>query len=170
MDIWEVNLDVIVYILYVCFVNEQICCEGVDCGVGSDRYNFICDKDGCDFNLYCFGNREFYGFGKMVDMIRFFIIVIQFVIDDGIDSGNLKSIYWYYVQDGNVIFNFVIEVVGVDQMNFISEGFCEQQKSVFGDNNYFGQLGGMRVMGESLKKMVLVLSIWDDQYVLFFFF
>lgn len=61
--------------------------------------------------------------------------------------------------------NSVTEVAGVDQTNFISEGFCEQQKSAFGDNNYFGQLGGMTAMGESLKKMVLVLSIWDDQYV-----
>ncbi|KAK0667366.1 glycoside hydrolase [Cercophora samala] len=165
MDIWEANSDATAYTPHVCTVNEQTRCEGADCGAGSDRYNSLCDKDGCDFNSYRLGNREFYGPGKTVDTTKPFTIVTQFVTDDGTDSGNLKSIHRYYVQNGRVIPNSVTEVAGVDQTNFISDGFCEQQKSAFGDNNYYGQLGGMKAMGQSLKKMVLVLSIWDDHAV-----
>lgn len=88
----------------------------------------------------------------------------QFITDDGTDAGTLKSIHRFYVQDGKVIPNSEVVIEGVDPVNYISDSFCEQQKTAFGDNNYFKTLGGMAAMGESLKKMVLVLSIWDDQY------
>ncbi|KAK4196365.1 glycoside hydrolase [Triangularia verruculosa] len=165
MDIWEANSDATAYTPHVCTVNEQTRCEGADCGAGDDRYNSICDKDGCDFNAFRLGNKEFYGPAKTVDTTKPFTIVTQFVTDDGTDTGNLKSIHRYYVQDGVVIPNSQTDVAGVDQTNFISEGFCEQQKTAFGDNNYFGELGGMSAMGKSLTKMVLVLSIWDDHAV-----
>lgn len=87
----------------------------------------------------------------------------QFITDDGTDTGTLKSIHRFYVQDGEVIPNSEVVVEGVDAVNSISDGFCEQQKAAFGDNNYFAELGGMAAMGKSLTKMVLVLSIWDDQ-------
>jgi len=90
--------------------------------------------------------------------------VTQFITDDGTDTGTLKSIHRFYVQDGKVISNSEVVIEGVDPVNYISDSFCEQQKTAFGDNNYFKTLGGMAAMGESLKKMVLVLSIWDDQY------
>lgn len=87
----------------------------------------------------------------------------QFVTDDGTDTGALKSINRFYVQDGTVIPNSEVVVAGVDAVNNISEEFCEQQKTAFGDNNYFKSVGGMATMAKSLEKMVLVLSIWDDQ-------
>ena len=56
-------------------------------------------------------------------------------------------------------------IQGIDPVNHISDNYCKQQKSVFKDNNYFATVGGLAAMGKSLTKMVLVLSIWDDQYV-----
>ena len=60
-----------------------------------------------------------------------------------------------------------VSVQGIDPVNHISDNYCKQQKTVFKDNNYFSTVGGLAAMGKSLTKMVLVLSVWDDQYVLF---
>ncbi|KAK4465483.1 Exoglucanase 1 [Cladorrhinum samala] len=165
MDIWEANMDATAYTPHVCSVNEQTRCEGADCGAGDDRYSSLCDKDGCDFNSFRLGNQEFYGPEKTVDTTKPFTIVTQFVTDDGTDTGTLKSINRFYVQDGKVIPNSQVVVEGVDPVNNISDEFCTQQKTAFGDNNYFGTLGGMAAMGKSLEKMVLVLSVWDDHAV-----
>lgn len=127
---------------------------------GSDR---LTGPDGCDFNSFRLGNKEFYGPSMTVDTSRPFTIVTQFLTDDGTDTGTLQSIHRFYVQDGTVIPNSEVVVEGVDATNSISDSFCEQQKTAFGDNNYFAELGGMAAMGKSLTKMVLVLSIWDDQ-------
>lgn len=90
-------------------------------------------------------------------------MVTQFITDDGTDSGTLSSIRRFYVQDGTVIPNSLTVIDGVDATNEITEEFCEQQKAAFGDENYFKTVGGLAGMGKSLTKMVLVLSIWDDQ-------
>jgi cellulose 1,4-beta-cellobiosidase len=163
MDIWEANSDATAYTPHPCKVFEQTRCEGVDCGVGEDRYSAMCDKDGCDFNSFRMGNKEFYGPDMVVDTTKPFTLVTQFVTDDGTDTGALKSIHRFYVQDGTVVPNSLSVIEGVDDVNFLSDEFCEQQKTAFGDNNYFKTLGGMAAMGKSLEKMVLVLSIWDDQ-------
>ncbi|KAK4230496.1 glycoside hydrolase [Podospora fimiseda] len=165
MDIWEANMDATAYTPHVCSVNEQTRCEGVDCGAGSDRYSSLCDKDGCDFNSFRLGNKEFYGPEKTVDTTKPFTIVTQFITDDGTDASTLKSIHRFYVQDGQVIPNSEVVVESVDPVNHISDEFCVQQKTAFGDNNYFGTVGGMAAMGNSLEKMVLVFSIWDDHAV-----
>ncbi|KAK3383090.1 glycoside hydrolase family 7 protein [Lasiosphaeria ovina] len=167
MDIWEANLDSTAYTPHPCKVNAQTRCEGTDCGNGDDRYAGMCDKDGCDFNSFRMGNQKFYGTGTdmSVDTSKPFTIVTQFVTDDGTNTGTLQSIHRFYVQGGKVIPNSVSEIGGVDAVNHISDNFCKQQKTVFGDNNYFGTLGGMAAMGKSLEKMVLVLSVWDDYAV-----
>lgn len=54
---------------------------------------------------------------------------------------------------------------GIDAVNYIDDNFCKQQKTTFGDNNYFATLGGMSAMGKALENMVLVLSVWDDHAV-----
>ena len=164
MDIWEANLDAAAYTPHPCKVNEQTRCESeTDCGAGDNRYGGMCDKDGCDFNSYRMGVQDFYGTGKTVDTAKPFTIVTQFVTDDGTDAGNLKQINRFYVQDGKVIPNSAVTIEGIDPVNHISEDFCDQQKTTFGDNNYFKTVGGLTGMGKSLTKMVLVLSIWDDQ-------
>jgi cellulose 1,4-beta-cellobiosidase len=50
--------------------------------------------------------------------------------------------------------------------NSITDSFCGKQKTAFGDNNAFAQLGGLNAMGASLARgHVLVMSLWDDHAV-----
>jgi cellulose 1,4-beta-cellobiosidase len=165
MDIWEANLDAAAYTPHPCKGSGIVKCDGTECGTGDDRYSGECDKDGCDFNSFRMGNQDFYGTGKTVDTSKPFTIVTQFVTTDGTDNGALKSINRFYVQGGKTIANSPAAVDGVDPVNNLSDEFCAQQKTAFGDNNYFSTLGGMAGMGKSLKDMVLVLSIWDDHAV-----
>ena len=111
------------------------------------------------------GNKEFYGPGKTIDTTKPVTVVTQFYTADGTDTGALSSIHRFYVQGGKVVANSVSDIAGVDPVNHISENFCKQQKTAFGDNNYFATLGGMQAMGKSLTKMVLVMSVWDDYAV-----
>ena len=61
--------------------------------------------DGCDFNSYRMGVKDFYGTGMAVDTSKPMTVVTQFITDDGTDAGNLKSIHRFYVQNGKVIPN-----------------------------------------------------------------
>ncbi|KAH6634434.1 glycoside hydrolase [Chaetomium sp. MPI-SDFR-AT-0129] len=166
MDIWEANSDATAYTPHPCSVTEQTRCESeADCGAGDSRYAGICDKDGCDFNSYRMGDQSFYGPGSTVDTAKPITVVTQFITDDGTDTGSLSAIKRFYVQDGTVIPNSLTVIDGIDATNEITEEYCEQQKTAFGDNNYFKTVGGLAGMGKSLTKMVLVLSIWDDHAV-----
>lgn len=166
MDIWEANLVSTAYTPHPCSVDGQTRCETeADCGAGDSRYSGVCDKDGCDFNSYRMGDETFYGTGLTVDTSKPITVVTQFITDDGTDAGTLSDIKRFYVQDGKTIPNSMSSIAGVDAANSITDGFCEQQKTAFGDNNYFKTKGGLAKMGEALKSMVLVLSIWDDHAV-----
>lgn len=163
MDIWEANLDATAYTPHPCKSDGLARCEGADCGNGADdRYKSICDKDGCDFNSFRLGNKDFYGPAKTVDTTKPVTVITQFETVDGTDSGALKQINRFYVQGGKTIANSVAAVSGVDAVNHITDDFCKQQKSVFGDNDYFTELGGLGQMAKALSNMVLVMSIWDD--------
>jgi len=163
MDIWEANSQATAYTPHPCSVNGQTSCTGVACGAGTDRYNGVCDEDGCDFNSYRMGNTSFYGTGAMIDTKSKVSVITQFVTADGTDSGTLSEIRRYYVQNGKTFANSKVNIPGIDPVNSISDSFCSQQKSVFGDQNYFKTLGGLDRMGQALGSgMVLVMSLWDD--------
>ncbi|KAF2792267.1 glycoside hydrolase family 7 protein, partial [Melanomma pulvis-pyrius CBS 109.77] len=166
MDLWEANSISAAYTPHVCSANGQVRCSGTDCGDGDQRYSGICDKDGCDFNSYRMGDKSFYGPGLTVDTKKKFSVVTQFVTKDGTDTGALSEIRRLYVQNGVVIKNSVSKVAGVTETNAISDTFCAQQKTAFGDNNSFQKLGGLAAMGGAINRgMVLALSIWDDHSV-----
>jgi cellulose 1,4-beta-cellobiosidase len=163
MDIWEANKISAAYTPHPCSVDGPTACTGTDCGAGDDRYSGVCDKDGCDFNSYRMGNTTFYGAGKTVDTGKKMTVVTQFITDDGTSSGTLTEIKRKYVQGGKVYENTMSNFEGIDPSNSITDGFCDQQKTVFGDNNDFKAKGGLAAMGEKLGAgMVLALSIWDD--------
>lgn len=165
MDIWEANLVSTAYTPHPCSVDGQTRCESeVDCGAGDNRYAGVCDKDGCDFNSYRMGDETFYGTGLTVDTSKPITVVTQFITEDGTDAGALSDIKRFYVQDGKTIPNSESSIAGVSG-NSITDDFCAAQKTAFGDNNYFKTKGGLAKMGEALKSMVLVLSIWDDHAV-----
>lgn len=50
-------------------------CKGLPCGEGTDRYKGQCDKDGCDYNPYRAGVKDFYGPNKTVDSTKELTVV-----------------------------------------------------------------------------------------------
>ncbi|KAI0339392.1 cellulase [Trametopsis cervina] len=163
MDIWEANNAAAAYTPHPCSTTGQTRCSGTDCGDDSQRYSGLCDKDGCDFNSYRMGNKNFLGKSKTVDTSRKFTVVTQFITSDGTSNGDLTEIRRLYVQDGKVIQNSAVNIPGMDPVNSVTDKFCAQQKTAFGDTNYFSTKGGLKSMGTSLKAgMVLSMSVWDD--------
>lgn len=63
MDIWEANSISSAVTPHDCTTNGQYRCNGTSCGEGPNRFNGVCDKDGCDLNPYRGGNTGFYGPG-----------------------------------------------------------------------------------------------------------
>lgn len=140
-------------------------CTGAECGATSTegRYGGFCDPDGCDFNSYRQGDTTFYGKGLTVDTSKPFTLVTQFITADGTDTGTLSEIKRFYVQNGVVIPNSSSKVSGIDTVNSITENYCAQQKTAFGDTNEFDAQGGLKTIGSGFNTgTVLVLSIWDD--------
>lgn len=166
MDVWEANSVSAAFTPHACKKAGQTMCTGdVACGVGDDRYNAnsVCDKDGCDFNSYRMGNDSFYGKGDIVDTTSKFTVVTKFITADGTDTGTLSAIERVYVQDGKVIQNSKTDIKGIDTTNKITDAYCKQQKTAFGDPDSFEARGGLKTMGDGFERgMVLVMSIWDD--------
>ncbi|KAL3475564.1 1,4-beta-D-glucan cellobiohydrolase B [Aspergillus californicus] len=166
MDIWEANSISTAYTPHPCDDLGQVICSGDSCGgtYSADRYGGTCDPDGCDFNPYRQGNKTYYGPGMTVDTNSVFTIVTQFITDDGTDTGTLSEIKRFYVQDGVVIPNSE-STYAANPGNSITTDYCEDQKTLFGDTDVFTPHGGLAGMGASMEQgMVLVLSLWDDNY------
>lgn len=64
-----------------------------------------CDPAGCAINPYGEGDKTFFGRGSTykVDTTKPFTIVTRFVTDNGQNTGNLKEIQRFYVQNGQTI-------------------------------------------------------------------
>jgi cellulose 1,4-beta-cellobiosidase len=166
MDIWESNKMAAAYTPHVCSVKGQYRCNGTECGDDNNRYGGVCDKDGCDFNSFRQGDQTFLGEGKTVDTTKPFTVVTQFVTADGSDSGPLSEIRRLYVQGGKVIQNSKTNFTGIKNYDSVSDAYCNDQKTLFGDKNDFETKGGLRAMGDALDRgMVLVMSLWDDHAV-----
>eukprot|EP01087_Luapelamoeba_hula_P023285 TRINITY_DN852_c0_g1_i1.p1 TRINITY_DN852_c0_g1~~TRINITY_DN852_c0_g1_i1.p1 ORF type:complete len:476 (+),score=68.86 TRINITY_DN852_c0_g1_i1:52-1428(+) len=164
MDIWEANSISSAYTAHPCSVAGQLRCSGVACGDGTDRYNGVCDKDGCDFNSYRMGNKTFFGpRWSGVDTTKKVTVVTQFATNDGTDNGQLAQISRFYVQNGRMIPNSLSVVGGVTPTRNITDNMCVQSKKAFGDYNDFTSKGGLVQTGKALARgMVLVMSLWDD--------
>jgi cellulose 1,4-beta-cellobiosidase len=138
-------------------------CEGDGCGgtYSSDRYGGTCDPDGCDFNSYRQGVKDFYGPGMTVDTTKKFTVVTQFL--KGSD-GQLSEIKRFYVQNGKTIPNSESTIDGVSG-NSITPTYCKNQKVAFGDSDTFNDKGGFAQFSKGIATpMVLVMSLWDDHY------
>jgi len=161
MDIWEANAVSTAVTPHSCSTIEQSRCDGDGCGgtYSADRYAGVCDPDGCDFNSYRMGVKDFYGKGKTVDTSKKFTVVTQFV-----GTGDAMEIKRFYVQNGKTIAQPASTVPGVDG-NSITTKFCDEQKAAFHDTYTFKDKGGMANMAKALANgMVLVMSLWDDHY------
>merc|ERR1711988_2044043 len=167
MDIWEANSMATAYTPHPCNIEGQLRCEGIDCGDNDkdERYQGVCDKDGCDINPFRMGNKTFYGRGQgfAVDTTKPMTVVTQFITDDGTDAGRLSEIRRFYVQDGKHIHSPPAVILGQDAPDSITDGFCSEKKTLFDDINDYAAKGGTAAMGESLDRgHVMALSLWDD--------
>ncbi|KAF2645710.1 exoglucanase-like protein 1 precursor [Massarina eburnea CBS 473.64] len=161
MDLWEANSISTAYTPHPCTKNGLTACTGSDCGDGDNRYGGICDKDGCDFNSYRMGVKDFYGPGMTLDTGKKMTVVTQFI-----GSGSsLTEIKRFYVQGGKVFKNTDSTIDGVTG-NSITDTWCDAQKKAFQDKTSFQDKGGLKQMASSLAKgHVLVMSLWDDHSV-----
>jgi len=163
MDVWEANQFATAYTPHVCTVTGQYRCSGNECGDGNNRYGGVCDKDGCDFNSYRMGNKTFIGPSNIVDTTQPFSVVTQWITSDGTDGGQLVEIRRFYVQNGKTIPNSNSSFPNFKGYNSVSNQFCADQKTLFGDQNDFQKKGGLNALGQSLDRgVVLVMSLWDD--------
>ncbi len=94
-----------------------------------DRYNGMCDKDGCDFASYRMNDHTFYGPGSnfKLDSTKPFTVVSQFITTDGTDNGDFKEFRRFYVQNGVRIENskvcfivIYIEIVIIEDISINS--------------------------------------------------
>lgn len=168
MDIWESNKISQALTPHACTVKGQTRCEGKDCGDDSagQRYDGVCDKDGCDWNPYRLGDKTFFGPGfSGLDSTKPMTVVTQFHTNDGTSSGDLVEIRRLYTQNGAVIVEQNV-TVGGQQFDSITDKFCNVQKTTFNDTDAFESKGGLTSVGEALGRgMVLVMSLWDDHSV-----
>ena len=165
MDIWEANSISSAFTPHPCDNMGIDECTGLTCGVG-DRYASKCDADGCDINTYRMGNLNFYGPGSSftIDTTKPITVITQFLTNTGTNSGTLVEIKRFWGQGGKVWATPSSKIAGVPG-NTITDEFCANQKTVFGDPNTTGAKGGLAQQGEALKNSVLVMSIWDDYSV-----
>ncbi|RXW21743.1 hypothetical protein EST38_g4130 [Candolleomyces aberdarensis] len=166
MDIWEANSISTAYTPHPCRTSNsggQQRCTGQQCGTPI-RHDGICDPDGCDFNSFRMGEKEFYGPGKTVDTNKKMTVVTQFLTNNNSTTGTLTEIRRLYVQDGRVIQNSKTNFPNLmPAYDSITGKFCDDTKKAFGDATSFQKQGGLQQMGAGLAKgHVLVLSIWDD--------
>eukprot|EP00727_Mastigamoeba_balamuthi_P004025 m51a1_g1362 putative glycoside hydrolase (511) ;mRNA; r:395079-396796 len=169
MDIWEANKMSAAVTPHNCnFQGQKRCEDPKTCGdtASGNRFDGVCDKDGCDLNAYRMGDKDFFGPGKTVDTTRPFSVITQFVTSDNTDNGDLVEIRRFYKQNDKVIASSFGKINGLTSFNSISDKMCKAQKSIFGDRDDFTAKGGMKTHGEMLRRgMVLVLSLWDDHDV-----
>ena len=166
MDLWEGNSVSTQLTVHGCSTEGPHRCDGVECGDNDkgQRYMGVCDKDGCDYNPYRVGARQFYGPGGgfALDTSKPLTVVTQFLTDDGTDDGTLVEVRRHYIQDGKRVSNPSASAE-YGSYDSISDKQCAAQKKAFGEFDDFTPKGGLKAMGEAMERgMVLVLSLWDD--------
>jgi len=178
LDIWEANSHSTAYTPHTCTTVGQVRCSGSECGDIDDsnpnsRYEGLCDKDGCDFNPYRFGITNFLGPGPQfsVNTLLPVTVVTQFYTTDGTDSGDLKEMKQFYIQNGKQIASPSVLIPSVatgkyTEFGSTTDDFCASERQYFNEShNGFKDHGGMKAMGNSMDRgHVLVMSLWDDHY------
>jgi len=179
LDIWEANKVSTQMTVHSCTTEGPYMCSGVECGDNNgkspgdpgDRFKGVCDKNGCDFNPYRVGDTMFYGAGPQykLDSTKPMTVVTQFITVDGTDTGALKEMKRFYVQDGKTIQNPVPSYTSTTPGDWtsISDGMCDAQMTNFSDRlDVFKAKGGVAGMGAAMNRsMALVISLWDDHEV-----
>jgi cellulose 1,4-beta-cellobiosidase len=132
-------------------------CETSGCGgtYSDDRFAGDCDANGCDYNPYRMGNKDFYGKGLTVDTSKKFTVVSQF---------QQNKLTQFFVQNNKKIEIPAPKWDGIpSDSSSLTPEFCKAAPIAFGDRDRFGEIGGFDQLNAALQvPMVLVMSIWDD--------
>ncbi|KEZ46039.1 Cellulose 1,4-beta-cellobiosidase (non-reducing end) [Scedosporium apiospermum] len=158
IDVWESNAHAFALTPHPCKDNNYHVCENDTCGgtYSEERFNGLCDANGCDYNPYRMGNPDFYGIGKVVDTSKKFTVVTRF------EENKMSQ---FFVQDGKKIEIPAPTFEGLPDSSAITPEFCDKVFEVFDDFNRFNDVGGWPLLNDALRiPMVLVMSIWDDHY------
>ncbi|KAI5862514.1 glycoside hydrolase family 7 protein [Durotheca rogersii] len=158
IDVWESNSHSFALTPHPCTQNEYHVCENDGCGgtYSDDRFAGKCDANGCDYNPYRMGNKDFYGKGKTVDTSKKFTVVTRF------EQNKMSQ---FFVQNGRKIEIPGSTYEGLPASSNITPEFCSKQFEIFGDRDRFSEVGGFDQLNKALAlPMVLVMSIWDDHY------
>lgn len=150
------------YTTHGCTIEGYYLCQGEECG-DDDRLTSVCDKSGCGYNSYKMNQHYFYGANESytVNTESVFTVVTQFITSDGTDTGDLVDIRRVYVQGGVVFENSYVDYSGMESYNSITDAYCKD--SVFGGVDYSQNVGGLKAMGESLDRgVVLDFALWAD--------
>lgn len=164
MDIFEANREASALTAHPCSFAGLHTCVGEECGNKDKGESSPCDQDGCGFNPYRVGQRNFFGSGadNTVDSSKPVTLVTQFITSDNTDSGDLVEIRRIWVQDGKIIDNAkTVNLPG--SYDSLTDEYCDAQVKTYNSSNAFKKTGGLKAMGEALDRgMVLTMSIWDD--------
>lgn len=156
MDILESNKHAMAFTAHPCSISSVTTCRNDStCGLGPYRFSGYCDRNGADYNSYRVGKKALYGAGAefSVDTRSPFTVITQFWTHDNTSSGDLVRIVRYVEQNGKQVY-----------IGELSDKIVSEIKTSFGETNHFQKLGGMKTMGESFaRKMVLTVSLWDDE-------
>jgi cellulose 1,4-beta-cellobiosidase len=159
IDVWESNAHAFAFTPHACENNKYHVCEDTGCGgtYSEDRFAGDCDANGCDYNPYRMGNKDFYGKGMTVDTSKKFTVVTQF---------QENKLTQFFVQGGKRIEIPASTWDGVPQDSAaLTPELCEAMPKAFGDRDRFAEVGGFDQLNVALGvPMVLVMSIWDDHY------
>ena len=158
IDIWESNSHSFAFTPHACKTNTYHVCQNTNCGgtYSEDRFAGLCDANGCDYNPYRMGNKDFYGKGKTVDTSKKFTVVTRF------EQSKLTQ---FFVQGGKTIPIPPPTDTSISTSSSITKEFCTNQFKAFDDRDRFEEVGGWSQLQKALQvPMVLVMSIWDDHY------
>merc|ERR1712079_468824 len=142
MDIWEANSMATAYTPHTCDLGNpgsekaaQYRCTGTDCGDNNkgERYEGVCDKDGCDINPFRMGNQSFYGRGPgfVINTLKPTTVVSQFITADGTDTGDLVEIRRFYKQEGQIFHSPPTVILEENATDSITDEFCHDKKVLF---------------------------------------
>merc|ERR1712178_635689 len=91
IDIWEANRHSTAFTMHSCKVEGQTRCHGKDCGDNAkgQRFDGVCDKNGCDIQSFRLGNEKFWGYGSeyTIDSSKPVTVTTQFITEDGTNDG-----------------------------------------------------------------------------------
>merc|ERR1711998_190597 len=172
IDIWEANKISTAFTMHSCAVDEQTRCVGKDCGdsghpkydVGVNRFDGVCDKNGCDIQAHRLGTTDFRGPGSKftIDSTKPVTVTTQFITADGTDNGPVKEVKQIYSQNGVSVEHKKYTVHG-NQHDTISDEFCKDWVADTQDGSNFIEKGGMSSVDKAFQQgVVLVMSLWDD--------